>query len=518
MNAALSTRAVRWAGRRVYGRTAPSARPLTTLRPIGDPQVAAKRADAPFRLAIIGAGPSGFYSAYRVQNKLPSAKIDMYEALPVPFGLVRFGVAPDHPEVKFCINKFDEVARHPNFTFIGNTPIGTDDGHLPFSTLLPHYDAILLSYGASEDKKLGIPGEDTLSGIHSARAFVGWYNGLPEHKDLNPDLAGGDGKAVIIGQGNVALDVARILLTSVDELRKTDITEYALEALSRSKIKEVEVVGRRGPLQAAFTIKEVRELMRLADVGFEPIDKALISRPLEDLQRPQRRLMETIIKGSKQYPDLRNWSLHFYSSPRQFISSSDAPSKLSHIRFESTESLPGTNGDKVQGTGVMKGVYASLAFRSIGYKSQPLQGMVEAGVPFDEKRGIVCNSLSRVVTPTPSGDVRVPGLYTTGWVRRGPTGVIASTMMDAFDAGDNIVSDWKAGVDFLGQNVAEGKRSGWEAVKAEHQKRGLKAVHWNDWDKIDQAEKQRGQKLGKEREKFGTVDEMLAALPSSSSP
>ncbi|KAJ6257033.1 hypothetical protein Dda_7917 [Drechslerella dactyloides] len=512
MKSALTTIQVRWATRRVYNRAAAGSRSLNTLRPTGDPHVAAKRADAPFRLAIIGAGPSGFYAAYRVQSKLPTAKIDMYEALPVPFGLVRFGVAPDHPEVKFCINKFDEVARHPNFTFIGNTPIGSDAGHLPFSALLPHYDAILLSYGASEDKKLGIPGEDTLSGIHSARAFVGWYNGLPEHRDLNPDLAGGDGKAAVIGQGNVALDVARILLTSVDELRKTDITEYALEALSRSKIKEVEVVGRRGPMQVAFTIKEVRELMRLPAVGFNPIDETLISQPLQDLPRPQKRLLETVIKGSKQYPDLKNWSLSFYSSPRAFLSSSSAPSKLSHIRFENTAPVEGTNGGKVHGTGVLKDVYASTTFRSIGYKSQPLQGMVEAGVPFDKKQGIVCNSLGRVVKPTESGGVHVPGLYTTGWVRRGPTGIIASTMMDAFDAGDNIVSDWQAGVAFLEHDAVESERAGWEAVKVEHEGRGVRAVHWRDWDRIDGAEKQRGQKLGKEREKFGAVSEMLAAI------
>ncbi|KAK6346866.1 NADPH-adrenodoxin reductase [Orbilia brochopaga] len=512
MNLALSTNPIRGAARRTWGRARVINRTLTTLRPAGDPLVAAKRANAPFRLAIIGAGPSGFYAAYRVQSKLPTAKIDMYEALPVPFGLVRFGVAPDHPEVKFCINKFDEVARHPNFTFIGNTPIGSDAGRLPFPALLPHYDAILLSYGASEDKKLGIEGEDKLSGIHSARAFVGWYNGLPEHRDLNPDLASGDGKAVIIGQGNVALDVARILLTDVDELRKTDITEYALEALSRSKIKEVEVVGRRGPLQVAFTIKEVRELMRLAAVGFKPIDPTLISRPLEDLPRPQKRLLETVITGSKQYPDLKNWGLSFFSSPRKFLSSSAAPSKLSHIRFENTEPDPDSINERVRGTGVTKDVYASLAFRSIGYRSQPLQGMVEAGVPFDRRRGIISNSLGRVVKPAPGGgEMQVPGLYTTGWVRRGPTGVIASTMIDAFDAGDNIVNDWRTGVEFLGKNRKN--KAGWDAVKVQHQKRGIKAVHWNDWDKIDEAEKQRGQKVGKEREKFGTVDEMLAVLP-----
>ncbi|KAF3918649.1 hypothetical protein AA313_de0204851 [Arthrobotrys entomopaga] len=487
-----------------------SVRFLSSLHQKGDPQVAASRADAPFRLAIIGSGPSGFYTAYRVQTKLPTARIDMYESLPVPFGLVRFGVAPDHPEVKFCINKFDEVARHPRFTFIGNTPIGSDPHSLPLSTLLPHYDAILLSYGASKDKKLGIPGEDALSGIHSARAFVGWYNGLPEHRDLNPDLEGSDGKAVVIGQGNVALDVARILLTSVDELRKTDITEYALEALSKSRVKEVEVVGRRGPLQAAFTIKEVRELMQLPSVGFQPVDDKIMPENIADLPRAKKRLMETIAKGSKMYPDLKNWNLSFYRSPNAFLSSSSDPTKLSHIRFENTTPETGSGGDRVHGTGEFREVYASLAFRSIGYKSEPISGMIEAGIPFDEKKGIVCNKFGRVAKPTPEGDVQVPGLYTAGWVRRGPTGVIASTMMDAFDAGDNIVNDWLAGVEFLGKRGEV--KSGWEAVWTEHRERGIKAVNWSDWDKIDKAEKKRGKEIGKEREKFGSQEEMMAVL------
>ncbi|EPS43469.1 hypothetical protein H072_2532 [Dactylellina haptotyla CBS 200.50] len=498
------------AARRAFPVVAHS-RLLSSLRPTGgDSLVAATRLNAPFRMAIIGSGPSGFYTAYRVQNKLPNAKIDMYESLPVPFGLVRFGVAPDHPEVKFCINTFDGVARHPNFIFIGNTPIGSDPGSLPFSALLPHYDAILLSYGASKDKKLGIPGEDTLSGILSARAFVGWYNGLPEHRDLNPDLQGGDGKAVVIGQGNVALDVARILLTPIDELRKTDITEYAIEALARSNIKEVEVVGRRGPMQAAFTIKEARELMQLSSVGFEPVDPTVMPENPSSLPRAKKRLMELIHKGSKTYPEQKNWKLSFYRSPSAFDSSPSHPSKLSHIRFEKTATVPDSDGEKVRPTGDFTDVNASLAFRSIGYKSEPISGMVEAGVPFDKDRGIVFNTLGRVTSPTSDGPVPVHGLYTAGWVRRGPTGIIASTMMDAFDAGDNITNDWLAGVKFLGKG--DEVRAGWEAVKEEHEKRGIKRVSWDDWDKIDNAEKEKGQKIGKEREKFGTEAEMMAVI------
>lgn len=217
------------------------------------------------RMAVIGSGPAGFYAASKVMERIENAVIDMYEQLPVPFGLVRFGVAPDHPEVKVtrmsltyfgqglttvqnCQDKFQEVAESPNFNFIGNIGIGTKPDCVPLTSIAPHYDAILFAYGASEDRKLGIPGEDALKGMYSARAFVGWYNGLPEYADLAPNLSQGE-EAVVIGQGNVALDVARILLSDVDALRKTDISEVALEALTRNRVKSVRVVGRRGPMQ-----------------------------------------------------------------------------------------------------------------------------------------------------------------------------------------------------------------------------------------------------------------------------
>lgn len=195
-------------------------------------------------MAVLGSGPAGFYAAGKVMREIPNAKVDMYERLPIPFGLVRYGVAPDHPEVKNCQDRFTEIAASPNFDFIGNIEVGKD---VPLSLLKENYDAILFSYGASEDRKLGLPGED-LPGVYSARDFVAWYNGLPGATDLQPRISEGT-EAVVIGQGNVALDIARILLTDVDTLRKTDIPEYALEALSRSKISSVRVVGRRGPLQ-----------------------------------------------------------------------------------------------------------------------------------------------------------------------------------------------------------------------------------------------------------------------------
>lgn len=229
-----------------------------TLRACLSPLLTASRAfssvrnERPCRIAVIGSGPAGFYTAYRAMTKIPGAKVDMYEALPVPFGLVRFGVAPDHPEVKNCQDKFTDVAASPAFTFVGNVAVGSPSGRadgasVSLSSILRHYNAVVFAYGAAKDRTLGIPGE-SLGGVYSAREFVGWYNGLPEHAGLAPDLTRGD-EAVIIGQGNVALDVARMLLEDVDVLRKSDIAAHAIETLSRSRVKRVRVVGRRGPMQ-----------------------------------------------------------------------------------------------------------------------------------------------------------------------------------------------------------------------------------------------------------------------------
>ncbi|KAL4726801.1 NADPH-adrenodoxin reductase [Fusarium chlamydosporum] len=481
--------------------------------------------DAPFRMAVVGSGPAGFYTAYRVMGKVPGVKVDMYESLPVPFGLVRHGVAPDHPEVKNCQDKFDEIASQPNFSFVGNVSIGLP-GHssehctIELKTLMNHYDAVLFAYGASEDKKLGIPGESTLRNIRSAREVVGWYNGLPGCSDLSIDLTEAE-EAVVIGQGNVALDVARMLLEDVDVLRKTDITEQALETLSNSRIKRVHVVGRRGPMQASFTIKEVRELMNLKDVAFLPLDRTLIPENLKALPRASKRLMEVLVKGSPTPHDVASkiWSLDSCLSPKHFLGNQNDPSKVASTEFDITElASPFDPKSSVKATGETKILASDVVFRSVGYKSIALPGFAEIGIQFDERRGIVDNDglgrVTRMVSDAHAGDAhneRVPGVYCAGWVKNGPTGVIASTMQDAFATGDAIVHDWLSGSQLL-NDPESGSVTGWEGLRQDAGPTTCRAVAWDDWRKIDRAERERGKKVGKEREKFTNTKAMLAVL------
>ncbi|MCJ1286302.1 NADPH-adrenodoxin reductase [Xylographa opegraphella] len=474
----------------------------------------------PFRLAIIGSGPAGFYAAYRVMSRIENAVVDMYERLPVPYGLVRFGVAPDHPEVKNCQDKFTDVASSPRFNFIGNLDIGND---LPLPSMLPHYNAILFAYGASQDRRLGIPGEDQLEGIYSARGFVGWYNGLPEYANLSPRLDLGE-EAIIIGQGNVALDIARTLLSDVDRLRKTDITERALAALSASKVKRVRIVGRRGPMQASFTIKEIRELMTLEGVAFEPIDSSLFPRDPTKLPRVQKRLTQLLMKGSSNTPSppaQKSWSLDFLQSPTSFVGGPPPhnSTRLTAMTFAKTAFQSPDHSDpsaKVQPTGETTTMSTSLAFRSIGYKSEALPGMKQLGIPFDDSTGTIPTaSNGRIVASSLGAEgpvTYIPGMYCTGWVKNGPTGVIATTMDDAFASAEAIAGDWEGGISLRDSNVTEPIKGGWDSLKTEAAIRSRQTVSWEDWQTIDAEERRRGQIRGKEREKFTSIPEMLNLL------
>lgn len=383
------------------------------------------------RACIIGSGPAGFYSAYRLLSNLPDCTIDIFEALPVPYGLARFGVAPDHPEVKNVTHKFDEVASSPRVKFYGNVKIGQD---ISLRKLEQAYDCILFAHGASLNRNLGIPGED-LPGVLSARSFVGWYNGLPEAVALQPRLDECE-TAVIIGQGNVALDIARTLLSSVDELRNTDIADYALDQLSRSRVKRVNIIGRRGPLEASFTIKEVRELINLPGVCFDtsnfPYYKELASLTLP---RAQKRLIDLLAKqNSVAQPSDRSWHIQYKLSPLEFQGSA----KLESILFAQNKLEDFGGHVRARSTGETTTQDAEMAFLSIGYQSEAISGMEDIGVIFDTTKHIVPNERGRVTTM----DGFVPGMYCSGWAKVGPVGVIASTMRDAFETADLIAQDW----------------------------------------------------------------------------
>lgn len=455
------------------------------------------------RVAIIGSGPAGFYTARKLMREVIGTKIDMYERLPVPFGLVRFGVAPDHPEVKNCQDEFEQVASSPDFNFIGNVQLGPD---LPLPIIARNYDAIVFSYGASKDRNIGLEGEDKPH-IYSARAFVGWYNGLPEYRDLNPNLTSGD-TAIIVGQGNVALDVARILLNKIETLQKTDLTEYAIKALESSQIKHVHVVGRRGPMQAAFTIKEVREMIQLEDVNFKPIPSHLFPPDLKALPRPKRRILELLQKGKPHNPNAsKSWSLDFLLAPKSLLWSEQNPDTLTGVTFAQTELAdiadPASN---VSSTEKQTTIPASTLFRSIGYRAEAIPGMDLIGASFDERSGTFYHDgYGRVASESKSP----ASLYCAGWVKRGPTGVIANTMTDAFQTAEAIAQDWRKIV--ASETVAE-KKGGWEIVKKEAEQKGNKLDHvvsWDGWHQIDAKEKEIGSDRGKPREKFGTIEEMI---------
>ncbi|CAG8690159.1 6180_t:CDS:2 [Cetraspora pellucida] len=465
---------------------------------------------ASFRLAIVGSGPAGFYTAYHMLKEHPSSLVDMYEALPIPFGLVRYGVAPDHPEVKNVQNRFDEVARDSRFTFIGNVKFSKE---LHIADLKSHYDAIVLSYGASQDKPLNIKNEhDSICNVFSARAFVGWYNGLPQHRDLRPDLTYSD-SAIIIGQGNVALDIARILLTDVDELSKTDITEYALECLRKSRIRNVMLIGRRGPLQVSFTAKELREMMHLPNTRFLT-DTELVKTELSanaeliSQNRPLKRLMQILESGTSNTIGEKSWSLKFLRSPAEFITRDTSdPSRAKFIKAVKfhVNKLEGPPDNRIAvSTGIMEEIETSLVFKSVGYKSTPVEG-----VPFDEQKGLVPNVKGKVLDKNGN---ELPGFYVSGWLKRGPQGVISTTMYDAFETAEIIVSDIQQNKPMLSDTTDNYPKRGAEAIIPMLHERGIRTVSYDDWKKIEEKEFEVGRQKHKPREKYSRIEDVLGIL------
>ncbi|XP_072208189.1 NADPH:adrenodoxin oxidoreductase, mitochondrial isoform X3 [Excalfactoria chinensis] len=457
------------------------------------------RAPAP-KICVVGSGPAGFYTAQHILKHNDLAQVDIYEKLPVPFGLVRFGVAPDHPEVKNVINTFTHTARSDRCAYYGNVTVGRD---ITVAELQQAYHAVVLSYGAADNRVLGIPGEN-LSGVYSARAFVGWYNGLPENRDLKPDLS--CDTALILGHGNVALDIARILLSPLDFLRKTDITDSSLAALACSKVKRVWLAGRRGPLQVAFTIKELREMINLPGTQpvLNPADFTGLENAVKDAPRPRKRLTELMIKTALEKPREkaavaqaavpRQWGLKFQRSPQEVLPTADGM-RVRGVRMALTRLEGSGDSAKAVPTGDMEELECGLVLSSIGYRSLPL----DPAVPFDTQHGIIPNNVGRVMG--------VPGLYCSGWVKRGPVGVIITTMNDSFDTAQSVLEDLQRGV--LDVSVP---REGFGAVGGILRSRGIRPVSFSEWEKIDAAEVARGKAAGKPREKIVDPQEMLQLI------
>ncbi|KAK3919324.1 NADPH:adrenodoxin oxidoreductase, mitochondrial [Frankliniella fusca] len=438
------------------------------------------------KICIVGGGPAGFYAAQHIIKTLPQCEIDIFERLPVPFGLVRFGVAPDHPEVKNVINTFTKTAKSPQVRFVGNVNFGID---INLQDLKESYHAVILTYGAEQDKTFGIPGEN-LQNVISAREFVGWYNGLPRDKDLNVDLS--NESVVILGQGNVAVDAARMLLSPLDELKKTDITEHALAKLADSKVKSVYLVGRRGPMQVAFTIKELREMINLKGCSsiFEKEHFRGIPNLIPNLVRPRKRLTELLVKSALETspkPSSKEFRPLFLRSPLAIL----GDSRVTGVEF-GLNTLEGTELENQRAipTGEREVITSGMVLRSIGYKSV----CPDPSIPFDNKRGRVINTKGRVEH----------GVYSAGWLSTGPVGVILSTMSNAFETGANVLDDIRQEVINLNEI-----RPGINAIISKLDAKGVQTVSFDGWEKIDKEEVTRGKALGKPREKIVDIKEML---------
>lgn len=497
----------------------------TIARRRGPARALSTAAGSPWRVCIIGSGPAGFYTADALLRGSPAVHVDVIDRLPVPFGLVRFGVAPDHPEVKNVTERFTEIARSGRVTFAGNVTVADGTGaSVSVSELRERYSAVVLACGADDDRQLGVPGED-LEGVHSARHFVEWYNGHPSAAAESWDLSLHD-TAVIIGQGNVALDVARVLLKPVAELAPTDICAHAVRALERSSIRRVILAGRRGPLQAAFTTKELRELSKLdgctltVDTGApDALDEAALATVAKD--RPRKRqaeLLRTLWLESEARggapPTDREAVLAFHRAPHSFGAADGAAGtggRVASATFERTR----VEGGRAVGTGELESTACGYVFTSIGYKSSPLPG-----VPFDSARARVPTAEGRVLESDGAASAApVQGLYASGWYKRGPSGVILTNISDASETAAAILADWESGK--LAAPDAASPRAGLAdegAAGLAHllEERSVCSVGFDGWERIDAHEREQGEAAGKRLAKVTDVGEMLRlARPNS---
>lgn len=433
------------------------------------------------RVAVVGSGPAGFYAAGTLLGADVPVEVDLIERLPTPWGLVRLGVAPDHPKIKSVSRAFEKIALQPGFRFLGNVEVGRDISH---DELLEHYDAVVYAVGAQTDRHMGIPGED-LPGSWAATEFVAWYNGHPDFQELQFDLSGE--RAVVIGNGNVAVDVARMLALTPEELATTDTTVAAIEGFSNAGIKEIVMVGRRGPAQAAFTTPELQELGKLAgaDVIVDPADLEGAEPTDTNSERNLVVLREYAAREPSGKP--KRLVLNFLQSPVAILGDERVEAvELVHNRLEADES----GALRAVATGEHETLPAGIVFRSVGYR-----GVELPGVPFDERSGTIPNERGRIA----------PGVYAAGWIKRGPSGVIGTNKKDAAET-----------VELLLEDLREAPRKGRNAeeIDAFLLARGVRLVLYPGWTSIDELERAAGEKLGRPRVKLCTWDELLDAAES----
>jgi ferredoxin--NADP+ reductase len=454
--------------------------------------------ERPLRAAIIGAGPSGFYAAAALLKEPGhTVTVDMFDRLVAPHGLVRYGVAPDHQNIKAVAKTYDRTASDPGFRYFGNVEFGK---HVTHEELRRHYDVIVYATGAQSDRRLGVPGEDLPNSL-SATEFVAWYNGHPDFRDLNPDLS--CEAAIVVGVGNVAMDVARILAKSVDELKTTDITGYALDALAKSNIKDIYIVARRGPAQVKFTNAEVREFGHLAVADPIVLDRELRLDRASSASIEGDTSMQKNLDYLRAYAEIgptgkpRRVHFRFLLSPVEIIGEDG---KIAAVKMEKNQLRAVAGGDiAASGTGEYETIPAGMILRSVGYKGAPLPG-----VPYDTRKGTIPNELGRVLDP--ASDRILRGEYVVGWAKRGPTGVIGTNKPDAIESVNSMFEDLQKG------KLQECENPDPQAIVALLQERGVRYITADEWRAIDAYEVGAGKPQGKPRVKLVAADEMLGVL------
>jgi len=445
------------------------------------------------RVAIVGSGPSGFYAAEALL-KSSSVEVDMLERLPVPYGLVRYGVAPDHPKLKLPAMAYARTAAMPGFRFVGGVTVGRD---VSVSELQDAYHAVVFCAGAETDRELGIPGEE-LPGSYAATELVGWYNGHPDYLQRNFDLT--QERVVIVGHGNVAADVCRILAKPVDALRQTDIAKHALKTLSASRVREIYLIGRHRPVQAKFTDKELRELGEIpqASISLDPGYLELNPSSTAEAEDPRGQVAAWNMMLLREFAARaastaqRRIHLRFLESPVALY----GEDRLEGVILERNRLEGPPFGQRAHGSGDTLRLDCGLLFRSVGYKGVPIPG-----VPFDTPHGIIPNQQGRVI----QGKSPLAGLYCAGWIKRGPSGIIGTNRADAVETATHLLSD------FAERDCLPSK-AGASTLLPLLSDRGLRCTDFQDWLKIDAAEIARGAAAGKPREKFVRVQDMFGAI------